>query len=362
MSPRCYLKVTPSHWLLVVGLVLMLSGCSSSPKQSVYEGAAPSKPLEFPPDLIVPGTDAAAGTVSITASYEGYATAAAAGEGIAPELASGIALARDGSQRWLVVDLPIERVWLAARAFLTDNGFAVSIEEAQLGILETDWLENRSDVPSNWFSRLFDNVDASGLKDRFRMRLERGDDGKTLVFVTHRGLREVVSGEESEQVNAEGWAWRTPDPLLELEMLQRFAVQLGMTAQAAVAAIPVQEPKAQAVIETRDGRPVLIINEGFARSWRRVQLALDRLGFLVQDRDRSAGHYYIKLSETFLEQEQSWLSRLFGGSGVPVDKVFMISLSEQANQTELVIRGESGVALDEEMATRLLGEFERLLR
>jgi uncharacterized lipoprotein len=43
-----------------------------------------------------------------------------------------------------------------------------------------------------------------------------------------------------------------------------------------------------------DNQPVVQISEGFDRAWRRVGLALDRTGFTVEDRDRSAGLYFVR--------------------------------------------------------------------
>jgi len=42
------------------------------------------------------------------------------------------------------------------------------------------------------------------------------------------------------------------------------------------------------------GAAVLQVDEGFDRAWRRVGLALDRVGFTVEDRDRSQGLYYVR--------------------------------------------------------------------
>ena len=39
---------------------------------------------------------------------------------------------------------------------------------------------------------------------------------------------------------------------------------------------------------------MLTVNEAFDRSWRRVGLALDRVGFTVEDRNRSQGIYYVR--------------------------------------------------------------------
>lgn len=46
-----------------------------------------------------------------------------------------------------------------------------------------------------------------------------------------------------------------------------------------------------------DGAGTLELQESFDRAWRRVGLALDRVGFAtVEDRDRSKGLYFVRLT------------------------------------------------------------------
>jgi outer membrane protein assembly factor BamC len=61
-----------------------------------------------------------------------------------------------------------------------------------------------------------------------------------------------------------------------------------------------------------DGRQVVVLTEGFDRSWRQVGLALDRSGFTVEDRDRSKGAFFVR----YVDPEQEAKAR-----GV-VDRVF----------------------------------------
>ena len=61
------------------------------------------------------------------------------------------------------------------------------------------------------------------------------------------------------------------------------------------------------------------MNEPFDRAWRRVGLALDRVGFTVEDRDRAKGLYFVRYVDPESEMakkdaEQGLLSRLFGSS------------------------------------------------
>jgi outer membrane protein assembly factor BamC len=65
----------------------------------------------------------------------------------------------------------------------------------------------------------------------------------------------------------------------------------GTRATAPVTAVVAAAPNA--VLENGGAGP-LVVNDGFDRAWRRVGLALDRVGFTVEDRDRSKGLFFVR--------------------------------------------------------------------
>ncbi len=291
-------------WL---ALALLASGCSTFhkivPRKKVdYKQSRETRPLEVPPDLSssqikdrlqVPGAEA---------SYRAYqrrqAPAGGAAAAVLPRF-PGVHLAHDGATRWLVIDAPAEAVWPKVRAFWLQNGFLLRVDDPKAGILETDWAENRADIPQGPIRRLLskalDTLYSSATRDRFRVRLERGErPGTTELFLTHQGMEEVVQGTPDED-GSTIWRPRPSDPELEAEMLQRLMVYLGVQAEQA-RQLAAQKPAAAARAELgRDqGGPLLQVHEGFARAWRRTGIALDRVGFAVEDRNRSRGIYYVR--------------------------------------------------------------------
>jgi outer membrane protein assembly factor BamC len=56
------------------------------------------------------------------------------------------------------------------------------------------------------------------------------------------------------------------------------------------------------------------LSDPFDRAWRRVGLALDRIGFLVEDKDRSKGLFFVRYSDLDAEdtskEEKGWLDKL----------------------------------------------------
>jgi len=84
-----------------------------------------------------------------------------------------------------------------------------------------------------------------------------------------------------------------------------------MPGRRGVTAAPAGESR-NAVLENNGTGP-LLVNDGFDRAWRRVGLALDRVGFTVEDRDRSKGLFYVRYIDPEADVGQkaaSWTEKL----------------------------------------------------
>jgi outer membrane protein assembly factor BamC len=148
-----------------------------------------------------------------------------------------VTIERDGNQRWLVVNRPADKLWDPVRDFWLENGFNMAIEKPELGILETDWAENRAKLPQDiirsTLGKVFDSLYSTSERDRFRTRLERRADGKTEIYVTHRGMQEVYTSQQGQH----HLAARAADPELETEFLRRIMVKLGSTEEQSKAVV-----------------------------------------------------------------------------------------------------------------------------
>ena len=105
-----------------------------------------------------------------------------------------------------------------------------SPDQANLGILETDWAENRAKLPQDVvraaLGKVFDSLYSTGERDKFRTRLERNANGGTDIFISHRGMIEVYANTQKDQTV---WQPRAADPELETEFLRRLMVKLGVS-------------------------------------------------------------------------------------------------------------------------------------
>lgn len=298
--------------------VCALAACGSiSKKDSIdYRSASEAPTLELPPDLTAPTENDRFSVSDVSpkgsATYSAYnaersadkGSAAAlpavapAGRAAAVDTAGGPAMRveRAGSQRWLVVGASPEALWPQVREFWIELGFVLDVDQPAIGIMETDWAEDRAKIPQDFIretlGKVIDNVFSTPERDKFRTRLEAGrDPGQTEIFISHRGMMEIYPDEGRDRTI---WQPRPADPELEAEMLRRLMVKLGATESGAKAAAEVAAAPERARIESADGVSRLVVSESFERAWRRVGLALDRTGFTVEDRDRSQGIYFVR--------------------------------------------------------------------
>ncbi|NUP84384.1 MAG: outer membrane protein assembly factor BamC [Burkholderiaceae bacterium] len=319
---------TPNRAIALAAL-LTLAGCSSldsslsGDRLDYRSQAQKSAPLEVPPDLTQLARDSRyqpqSGVVSATTLQQQTAgtQVASAGPTVAAPIAIGeLRIERQGNHRWLVTNLPPEKLWPVLRSFWQELGFGLAADSLEVGVMETNWAENRAKLPQDFIrstiGRVFDNLFSTAERDRFRTRVERSPAG-TEVFITHRGMVEVYTDTLKESTV---WQPRPSDPELEAELLSRLMVRLGAkpeAARTAVATAPDQPARARAIAGTPGA--ALEVDEAFDRAWRRVGLALDRSGFTVEDRDRAAGLYFVRYVDprTTGQDEPGFFSKLFGG-------------------------------------------------
>ncbi len=301
--------------LLVSSLALaaLLAGCTAMPesKKIDYKSASTAKlpSLEVPPDLVAPNRDERfsvpdVGGIKSGASYSQYAAerAGAARTSTAQEIlpdAGKLRIERSGTQRWLVVPTPPDKLWGSVKEFWQTVGFVINIERPEAGVMETDWAENRAKIPDGGLRSLLggalDAIYSTAERDKFRTRLEPGSEpGTTEIYISHRGMYEVYVTEGKDQTR---WQPREVDPELEAEMLRRMMVRFGADetrAKTAVATATAVPDRARLQGRAGEAGATLEVSEPFDRAWRRVGLALDRVGFTVEDRDRSRGLYFVR--------------------------------------------------------------------
>ena len=292
--------------LAIASLALMLGGCSSSnmslSKRIDYKSSSSTPSLELPPDLTTPRYDDRYQVNS--ASGLAAQNAGKSGRGDLLPTVPDAKIVRGGSERWLVVKATPEQSWNMVRSFWQENGFAIAVDLPTSGVMETDWAENRAAAPQDFLQRTLGNVaDVFGgtyRRDKFRTRIERGiEPGTVEIFISARAMEQVPTTTIDHAGAAFVWAVVPPNPEVEAEMLTRMMMKFGAPETAARTAVAqaANSPEKARVEKNADGSYKLMVDDQFDRAWRRVGLALDRIGFTVVDRDRSRGVYFVRFGD-----------------------------------------------------------------
>nr|VFK14677.1 MAG: Beta-barrel assembly machine subunit BamC [Candidatus Kentron sp. LFY] len=366
---------------IVIVITLSLTACSSikdkfdeklSNKKADYRTSRDLPSLEVPPDLVPPsGANAIEIPHTGTTTYSEYADKTGgrkqSNSAVLPQFPD-IRVMRDRDVRWLLIEAKPTHVWPKVRNFWLKNGFSLKMEDASIGTMETDWAENRADIPSgiirNLLGKLFEPAYSASTRDKFRVRLERGKEmGTTELYLSHRGAEEVTQGE------AFVWQSRAADPELEAEMLNRIMTFLGITKEKAHGMLA--ERKHDAVdraylVKGNNGEPtILSVHDSFSRAWRRTRIALDRIGFTIEDRDRSRGLFYIRYIEPGkVDEKEGWFSKLkFWSKDEKIEEIrHLISLREQIAKdndatitTQVTVLDKTGNPAQGQIVERILG-------
>jgi outer membrane protein assembly factor BamC len=368
----------------LIALAIAASGCSLFEGKKIdYKSAGKLPTLEAPPDLVLPAGNNRFAVPDINpkgaATFSAYdrerasKPQAAGTQALLPTI-DKVSIERAGSQRWLAVQAPAAEVWPVVKDFWQELGFIISLELPEAGVMETDWAENRAKLPQDGIRSLLgkalDSLYSTAERDKFRTRLEPAANGRTEIYVSHRGMIEVYEGTQSGGDQGKGrtvWQPAPTNPELEAEMLRRLMVRFGVEESRAQSLLAEKAAPPQAVqSKNPDAAPGLSMPESFDRAWRRVGLALDRIGFVVEDRDRAGGIYFVRYAdpEGAAKKEKGFLSKLaFWSSDDAKAKAlrYQVRLKGGEENTALAVYMDDGAPANNETGKRIASLlFEQL--
>ena len=351
------------------------SGFELPTKKVEYKSAGKLAPLEVPPDLtrptgderfVVPENARGAATYSAYQRERGGRSEVVGAGGVLP-VQDSARVERAGTQRWLVVQGQPEQLWPVVKDFWQEIGFIVNVEMPEAGVMETDWAENRARIPDgiirNTLGRVLDAVYSTSERDKFRTRLERGaQPGTTEIYISHRGMEEVYTSLSVETGTGKDTKWqpRPASPELEAEMLRRLMVRLGVQEERAKSVVASANAPQRAVLHKSPDGSALALNEQFDRAWRRVGLALDRVGFTVEDRDRSKGLYYVRYIDPEIDnksaENRGWLSRFkfWGSNDKEKKEQYRVLVKDAGERAEVNVLNKEGAKEQSATANRIL--------
>lgn len=366
-------------------LIASLAACStfdgtlSSDKVDYRSQARQTSGLDIPPDLTQLARDnrsqVQGGAISASTLQQANAAprpGATAANQVALSNVGEVSLQRAGETRWVHSSLTPDQLWPQLRAFWQERGFDLAKDDPTVGVMETNWAENRARLPQDFIrkaiGKVLDSIYSTSERDMYRTRVERSPSGGTDIYIVHRGMQEVYTSTQRDQT---AWQPRAAEPTLEGEMLSRLLLKLGGKEDAAKAVVAgasapaVALPSSELPPPPRGGarnRPLsevpdsLQVNDGFERAWRRVGQSLDRHGFTIEDRDRNQGLFYLRYADPTQvgKEEPNFFERLFKGEKAVTANRYRVSVKAQGERSLVTVQDTKGQQQTDENAKRIL--------
>ena len=220
-----------------------------------------------------------------------------------------------GERRWLVIGQPPATVWPKLKQFLGENGVRVGWENPQAGRLNTEWLlldkSEYRDVVRLVIRDAKANAKVTTGRDRLLFLVEQGIRPRTSEIHIRHQNDSLAQHEDAT------WVEASDLPELEAEMLNEVGAYMASNLAEEEISFVAQNISTQTKADLdkdQDGRPILRLNLDFNRAWATVGQALENAKVEVEDIDRTAGVFFVNVSDSVLTQEAEpgFLKRLFG--------------------------------------------------
>ena len=325
-------------------LSAVLTGCQSD-LDTRYLDASMGDRLELPPDLI---EYEAASSFELPEAFSGDDASV---RDRVPVLARVESLRLEGSEGfyWLSVEEPVDNLYQMVKNFWASEGYRLIKDEPVIGVMETEWIVKEvgsSKTGGNWFERLFDEDDLSAIQDQFKTRIERDEQGRSRIFIAHRGAEynyvletddkggPLTTGDDEDS----DWRYRPSDPELETEMLSRLMIYLGLQREQAdqrLESVKLFQPRAFMRRDTEENSPFLVMKDPYPIAWNRVYHNLERLNVAIESAEFKAGilqQGFIEARIQFAGSQQEGGLFSLGSDTESGERTIFLVLSEETHE------------------------------
>jgi outer membrane protein assembly factor BamC len=337
----------------VLALLAVLVTACETINDYRYADSSVGQSLELPPDL--------AG-VQVESKFELPAAISGDDETAKdkiPVLAKvqSVQLEGSGDLYWLQVDESVDNLYQIVKNFWASEGYRLNVDEPVIGVMQTEWIyksEGGEEESSSWLGDLFTTEELSATQDQFKTRIERSETNKlNRIYIAHRGTeyKYVLRTDDArrDEVNESDWNFRQPEPELEIEMLARLMIYLGLQ-QAAVEQqrenVKLFKPRASLLVDADESSPYLLINNVYQIAWNRVFHQLERMNFeIISSEFKSGisgeGVIFVKAPTVEIESSGGFFN--FQSQEKEGSMKFTLVFFEETNQsTRLILEDETG--------------------
>jgi len=323
--------------IILLVCALGIFGCSSLPsldevlpdKRKTYQKSRDLPALEVPPDLTVTEGEYAAAIPSDeeanTLSEFQKQRAAGTRKSIGGAVLGG---GQSEGEQWLALQGTTVDIWPQLHQFWKEKGYTLDLDDAELGVLETDWKEGEGD------------------KHRFKIFTEPGESNDTILFLSS----------EREELSEGVWLEAAPDVGFEKKIIRKISLHFygtefedtgtsiadsGSSSSGSSAPKKIR-PKAE-VLQVSEGKSYLAIPQEFTRAWRDTETILGRAGYIIQDKSQEKGTYNFLYFRPKGEEKKGFFKKLkFWGDDEDEGTPYQLSLTGVGEKTEIIVMDEDG--------------------
>lgn len=380
---------------ILILLSLALSSCSSFDRFNQLTDRSPdyrqsnlSRKIEVPPDLSNASLNSGMAIADLSpesiASYNQYQENRVQIDergyiAVLPELYR-VQIIENTELPYIETDANPEQTWQIIKRYWQDNGVRLAVDNPQIGIMETDWLENQAGRPKSGVGGLLSNLLGflrdSDQRDRYRIRLSRNNTGGSEINLIYTQSELVEQERIGLPAESAGYTWRINDnqnPELQLEMIRRIALYLSDELQKAdnvQSAIEEKTPTAEPSVRLGQGllttlnnqQPALILYGNYRQSYRVLNIALDRASFRIENNNPQTGSIEVLYDPPRAEERRNFLTRLWKRTPQTNEEPrYLVRISDQGDHSIVIIQNTNQQNLPQEQAQIILEHIYQAL-
>ena len=241
-------------------------------------------------------------------------------------------------------------IWSELRNFLLDTNFVLSIEDFELGVLETE----------------FKNIEVAGVveqREKINIFLDDLENTGELSLVLESEQQENISDDAGEVIwsDSEKSAAKAREWLASISAyLSANSAEVETVTDAVVSSEPALLDKAKAELLNTGDKKYLLIPSGFSQAWHDIEKALQAAGFYVAEKHEDTAMYSIIYypAHDDPEQEAGLLDKLALWKDKEESVLLKISLTGVGETTEVTVLDEQGKWIDSEESSQMLSKLE----
>ncbi|MDO3384088.1 outer membrane protein assembly factor BamC [Gilvimarinus algae] len=203
-----------------------------------------------------------------------------------------VKIQRLGDERWILMNVSPGEVWPRVRSFLNDNNVDVASADIGRGIIESHWLQFKTDLSTT---------------DRYRVQIDQGVQPETSeIHIVHQSVPGSEPGGDLP------WPMQSSSAERESWLLDELAAALARDETIGGTSLLAQaiggEAKSALVVEEKE--PVMKIRLNEARAKATLFHSMKEDGFAVYDSAPDDGVYYLAY-EPLEPEDDGWFSGWF---------------------------------------------------